>query len=125
MTGRWLHSILRVAGDWAQEEVVRIGVTLGIFSTLVGALVIAASFATAALTIGLASAVGPIGATLIMAAAFLGVALVLGFILIRRMRGHEAGAGGSLDPETRREEIISAVVGALALGLGKGLSRHD
>ena len=123
MTGRWMHSIFRVAGDWAQEEVIRIAVTVGVFSMLVGALVIAAAFATAALTIGLANAVGPVGATLIMAGIFLGLAAVLGFILVRRLRRH--GEGTPLDSETRRQEIISAVVGALALGLGKGLSRHD
>ena len=37
MTGRWLHSMLRVAGDWAQDEVLRIAVTVCLFSALVGA----------------------------------------------------------------------------------------
>jgi hypothetical protein len=125
MTGRWLHSMLRVAGDWAQEEVVRIAITLGVFATLVGTLVIAAAFATAALTIVLAGAVGPIGATLIMAGIFLAVALLLGLVLVRRLRRHAAGEGEPIDPEMRRQEIIGAVVGALAMGLGKGFSRHD
>ena len=125
MTGRWLHSMLRVAGDWAQDEVLRIAVTVCLFSALVGALVIAAAFATAGLTIALANAVGPIGATFIMAGGFVGVAVILGVVLIRRMRGHLAEEGLAGDHETRRQEIITAVVGALALGLGKGLAHRD
>ena len=125
MTGRWLHSMLRVAGDWAQEEVVRIAITLGVFSALVGTLIIAAAFATAGLTIALAGAVGPIGATFIMAGGFLALAILLGLVLIRRLRRHGTSAGDAVDPETRRQEIIGAVVGALAMGLGKGFSRQD
>jgi hypothetical protein len=117
--------MLRVAGDWAQEEVVRIAITLCVFSALVGAVVIASAFAAAALTIALAGAVGPIGATLIMAGGFVGIALLLGLVLVRRLRRHGAGEGGAIDLETRRQEIIGAVVGALAMGLGKGFARQD
>ena len=125
MTGPWLHSMLRVAGDWAQNEVVRIAITLGVFSALVGTLIIAAAFSTGGLTIALAGAVGPIGATFIMAGGFLALAFVLGFVLMRRLRRPGAGASDAVDPETLRQEIIGAVVGALAMGLGKGFSRQD
>lgn len=125
MTGRWLHSMLHVAGDWAQDEVVRIAITLCLFSALVGALVVAAAFAAAGLTITLANAVGPIGATFIMAGGFLGLAAILGVVLLRRMRGPVGEEGAASDHETRRQEIVTAVVGALALGLGKGLSHRD
>lgn len=125
MTGRWLHSMLRVAGDWAQDEVVRIAITVCLFTALVGALVVAAAFAAAGLTIALASAVGSIGATFIMAGGFLALAIILGVVLLRRMRGHVAEEDAAGDHETRRQEIITAVVGALALGLGKGLSHRD
>ncbi len=126
MTGRWLHSMLRVAGDWAQDEVVRIAITLCLLSALVVALLIAAAFAAAGVTIALADAVGPIGATFIMAGGFLVLAAILGVVVVRRMRGHTPEEGVAAgDHETRRQEIISAVVGALALGLGKGLSHRD
>ncbi len=125
MTGRWLNSMLHVAGDWAQEEVVRIAITLCLLSALVGALMIASAFAAAGLTIALADAVGPVGATFIMAGGFLVLAIILGVIVMRRMRRGAVLQDASGDHETRRQEIINAVVGALALGLGKGLSHRN
>jgi len=127
----WLSAIARLGGDLAQREIGRLAAVLA-FWVLGGLLAFGAiGFVVGGIYISIATPLGPIAASFIMAGGLFVMALIAFFVASRRGRSVrpvrpsvQVAAELELDEAPGPRASVAAVVAAFAFGLARGFTRR-
>ena len=128
--GNWLSGLARLGGDLAGKQARRLGEAVALWGLVAVFLLIAMGFAIAGIYAAIRTGLGPIPSLFIMAALFVGLALIVVLVAsLRRNRQRRADLMAEapelrMSPEGARLASFGTVAAAFAFGLARGLTRR-
>lgn len=128
--GGWLSGLVRLGGDLAGKQARRIGEAIALWGLAAVFILIAIGFATAGIYAAIRTALDPVPSLFIMAAIFIGLALIVVVVAGQRRKHHRPVEPLSdvpelkMSPEGARLASLGTVAAAFAFGLVRGLMRR-